>query len=270
MKSYGKCRAKGSLVVAVAMFGLGVCAGADIAEIERISKSGETLNAEIAKEFPLREQRVRDDTGINILIDLSHQANFFTMWSLPGMLRARGFRAVGSQAALDTVVVPDSLSRVRLPAGDRRPFGWWPNPRYNVVIAFQADPKAQRYLAEEVTALKKYVREGGGLVLLGSSQRDRRRLEGWPLNRLAKEFGAKFTSESDVLEGARMSVLSTGNEWEVISRGEKGRAVVAGRPYGKGRVLILGSVSYFERFKGQSRGAGPRPGCWWIWRCQRG
>jgi len=180
------------------------------------------------------------------------------MWSLPGMLRARGFRAVGSQAALDTVLVPGGLSRVRVPAGDRRPFAWWPNPRYNVVIAFQADPKAQQYLSEEVTALKKYVDNGGGVILLGSSQRDRGRIKQWPLNKLAKELGAEFTSESDVLNEARMSVLSTGKEWETIRKGDKGKPVIVGRRFGKGRVLIVGSVSYLEKFKVQ-RGQGPRP-----------
>jgi len=257
MKVHGKCHRRGLFVMAV-LLGAGVCAGADTAEIDRISKSGETLSVDITKEFPLREQRVRGDMGINVLIDLSHQANFFTMWSLPGMLRARGFRAIGSQATLDTVVAPGGLSRVRVPAGTRRPFGWWPNPRYNVVIAFQADARAQRYLPEEVAALKKYVNAGGGLVLLGSSVRDKARLAEWPLNKLAREFGAEFTSESDVLDSARMSVVSTSEPWKAISKGEKGEVVIAGRQYGKGRVLIVGSASYFERFKGQSRGTRPK------------
>ena len=246
------------LVVGVVVLGVPVCVWADLAEIERISKTGATLSAAAAKHFGLREQRVRGDTGINVLIDLSHQANFFTMWSLPRMLRARGFRAVGSQAALDTVVVPGSLSRVRVPAGRRRPFAWWPNPRYNVVIAFQADPRAQRYLPEEIAALKKFVGEGGGLVLLGGSVRDKERLARWPLNKLAGEFGAQFTSESDVLDGARMAVVSTDEPWRAISKGRETKVVIAARHYGNGRVLIVGSVGYFERFKDQSRGNRPQ------------
>ena len=259
MKSHREFHFDGLSVVAVVFLAVGVSLGADLAEIERLSKSGETLSAKITKEFPLREQRVRDDTGINVLVDLSHQANFFTMWSLPRMLRARGLRAVGSQAALDTVLVPGRLSRVRVPTGNRRSFGWWPNPRYNVVIAFQADPRAQCYLPEEIAALKRYVNEGGGLVLLGSRVRDRERLAQWPLNKLAREFGAEFTSESDVLDSASMSVVSTSKEWQAISRGQEDGVVVAGRPYGRGRVLIVGSVSYVERFKGQSRGTSSRP-----------
>ncbi len=259
MKAHRECGIRGLLLFAAGIWGVGFCAAADMAEIERLSKTGETLGPNVSAEFPLREQRVPADTGINVLIDLSHQANFFTMWSLPGMLRARGFRAIGSQAALDTVVVPGSLSRVRFPVGDRRPFAWWPNPRYNVVIAFQADPKAQRYLPEEIAALRRYVTEGGGLVLLGSHVRDEESLAQWPLNRLVQEFGATFTSESDVLDGANMSVVQTGTEWRAISRGEKGEVVIAGRPCGRGRMVIVGSVSYFERFKPASRGARPEP-----------
>ena len=70
-----------------------------VAEIERLSKQGKTLPAEAAAEYPLGEQCVRGDTGINVLVDLAHQATFFAMWSLPGQLRRSGFRASGSQAA---------------------------------------------------------------------------------------------------------------------------------------------------------------------------
>jgi len=259
MKSHRGCSICGLMLFVAGIWAVGTCAAADMAEMEHLSKAGETLSPDISAEFPLREQRVPADTGINVLIDLSHQANFFTMWSLPGMLRARGFRAVGSQATLDTVVVPGSLSRVRIPVGGRRPFAWWPNPRYNVVIAFQADPKAQRYLSEEIAALHRYVNEGGGLVLLGSRVRNEESLAQWPLNKLAQEFGAAFTSESDVLDGVNMSVVQTDPEWRAINRGERGGAVIAGRPYGRGRIVIVGSVSYFERFKPASRRAGPEP-----------
>ena len=80
------------------------------AELERLSKQGETLPIDVVKGFPLREQRVRNDTGINVLVDLAHQASFFTMWSLPGELRNHGFRATGSQASLDSV--PSNRSKL--------------------------------------------------------------------------------------------------------------------------------------------------------------
>lgn len=219
---------------------------ADLAEIERISKSGETLGPDITKRFPLREQTVRNDTGINVLIDLSHQANFFTMWSLPGMLRSAGFRATGSQASIDSVLPPDKFSRVRIPVGGRRPFAWWPNVRYNVVISFQADPQAQEYLPEEVAALKEYVEAGGGLVLLGGRPSTRDAIDQWPLNKLAREFGAGFSTATDTADGLSMPVIDASSDWDSHLDGAEGNPVIVRRQFGRGRLLIIGSVKYIE------------------------
>ncbi|MHC4582475.1 MAG: hypothetical protein ACYS14_13550, partial [Planctomycetota bacterium] len=41
--------------------------GGDLAKIERISKSGATLGAEITSRFPLAAQTPENDTGINVL-----------------------------------------------------------------------------------------------------------------------------------------------------------------------------------------------------------
>jgi len=218
----------------------------DMVEIERISKSGETLGPEITERFPLREQTVKNDTGINVLVDLSHQANFFTMWRLPGMLRSAGFRATGSQASLDSVLAAGKLSRVRIPVGRRRPFAWWPNASYNVVITFQTDPRAQEYLPEEIAALKDFVNAGGGLVLLGSRPSRRQGLEQWPLNKLAREFGAGFSTGTDTVDGVSMPVLELSSDWQSHLDGAKGNPVIARRRFGRGRVLIVGSVKYIE------------------------
>ena len=224
----------------------------DPAEIERISKAGETLGPEMAAQFPLREQRVRNDKGLNVLIDLSHQANFFTMWSLPKMLRRWGFRACGSQASLDTVLTAGKLSRIRISAGERRPFAWWPNPRYNVVITFQSDPRAQVYMPEEIAALKEYVRAGGGLVILGGQPSRSQEIEAWPLNKLAGEFGAGFLRETDAFDGVTMPVLKLSQEWEACSSGSDGKPVIARRQWEKGRILIVGSSKYLESMKDES------------------
>lgn len=226
----------------------------DLAEIEHLSKAGKTLGSEITQKFPLREQRIRNDTGINILVDLSHQANFFTMWHLPRMLRNWGFRASGSQASLDTVLTPGKLSRIRIPTGRRRPFAWWPNPRYNVVITFQASARAQEYLPEEVTALKEYLNAGGGLVFLGGRVSNPRDIDIWPLNKLMKQFGAGFSTDVDTLDGVNMSVLDLSPDWDVCLRGIKGKPIMARRERGKGRMLVLGSFKYIESKK-PSRGS---------------
>ena len=224
----------------------------DLAEIERISKAGKTLGPEFTEKFPLRPQSLRHDTRINVLIDLSHQANFFRMWHLPRMLRSRGFRASGSQASLETVLTPGKLSRIRIPVGKRRPFAWWPNPRHNVVITFQADPRAQAYRPEEIEALNQYVRSGGGLVILGGRVSRQKEIETWPLNRLAKQFGANFSTSTDTLSGVSMPVLNLSPGWEVYVSGTKGEPVIARCKRGTGRVLIIGSFKYLESKKGKS------------------
>jgi len=218
----------------------------DPVEIERISKSGETLGPEITKELPLREQNVRNDTGINVLVDLSHQTNFFTMWRLPGMLRSAGFRATGSQASVDSVLAAGKFSRIRITAGGRRPFAWWPNAEYNVVITFQADPRAQEYLPEEVAALREFVEAGGGLVLLGSRPSRRDAIEQWPLNKLAREFGAGFSTSTDTVDGLSMPVIETSSDWSSHLKGSDSNPVIVRRQFGRGRVLIIGSVKYVE------------------------
>lgn len=227
----------------------------DMARIESISKSGETLSPEIAGRFQLNEQRVRNDTGINVLIDLSHQANFFTMWRLPGMLRSAGFRATGSQASVDTVLAEGKFSRIRIPAGRRRPFAWWPNPKYNVVITFQADSRAQEYLPVEVAALTEFVKAGGGLVLLGGRPSRRANIRQWPLNKLAREFGAGFTTETDTVDDVQMPILDISGAWSSYLNGAKGKPVIAQRSYGQGRVLFVGSVKYIEPSKDRTPAA---------------
>ena len=32
--------------------------------------------------FPLNELAIKEDTGINLLIDMSHKCDFFTLWQL--------------------------------------------------------------------------------------------------------------------------------------------------------------------------------------------
>jgi len=216
------------------------------AEIERISKAGPTLDVGITADFPLPPQRVTDDTGINVLVDLSHQANFFTMWRLPRMLRSAGFRASGSQAALDSVLTPGQHARIRIHAGGRRPFAWWPTARFNAVVAFQTDPRAQEYLPGEIEALDTFVRAGGGLLIVGGRVSQQDLLDQWPLNRLLKHYGASFSTRSDVLDDVTMPVLEIDSPWQARVAGKNGSPVIAQRTYGKGRIVAVGSVRYIE------------------------
>ena len=221
-----------------------------VAKVVRISKGGRTLDKGAAAEYPLRRQNIREDTGLNVLIDLSHQASFFTMWRLPRLLRANGFRASGSQASLDSVLTPGSPARIRISAASRRPFAWWPAGRFNVVVTSQTDPRAQEYLPEEIECLSTFVRSGGGLVLVGGHVANGQLRAEWPLNRLASHYGASFTTDSDTLDGVPMAALDIDSSWEVQERGAGERPVVVRRRYGNGRIVVVGSSRYIQPERG--------------------
>jgi hypothetical protein len=222
-----------------------------LAEIDRMAAEGKTLDAEIAAQFPLAEQAVVNDTGINVLVDLAHGCNFFQMWRMPKPLRQGGMRSVGSQAALHSVLAPGSQCRARVPVGDRMPFAWIPAPRFNVVLTNQGSPAHQPYLPEEIEALEAFVNQGGGLVVVAGSVSDEEEIRQWSLNDLIGKFGASLSPEKDAEEGVKASsTLSVGEEWEPVRKGAKGRVLCARRVQGKGRVVVISSrdiISYHNK-----------------------
>src|SRR5210317_1372725 len=77
-------------------------------------QEGTTLPAEVFERYPLPLQNIENDKGINVMVDLAHQCKFVTMWGLPRRLNEGGFRAIGNQASLNTVLDQDGQCRVRL------------------------------------------------------------------------------------------------------------------------------------------------------------
>lgn len=217
--------------------------------VERVWKSGETLPAEMAARFPNPPLRVPNDTGINVLVDLAHQCAFATLWGLTDRLHPLGFRSIVSHASLDTVLTPGRLSRMRVPAGksedgmDLRPFGWVPNPRFNVLVTFQSEPNAQPYLPEERAAVERFVKDGGGLVLIdhGVGRTDKKRLRAWADLSLATTFGVDFKA---FIAGQTTALL--GADWEIVRQSGNGAPSVARRAVGRGRVVLLGGLREIE------------------------
>jgi len=227
----------------VAVQGVAADEALSVVELEDISKQGQTLAVEVSTRFPLAEQRVPDDTGINVLVDLAHQASFFAMWSLPRGLRSCGFRASGSQAALDSVLTPGKPVRVRIPVGNRRPFAWWPSAKWNVVLTYQGSPKSQDYLPEERQALTDFVRSGGGLIIGSGNVFDEEQINAWSLNSLLGDFDAGLSAAPDRADGRRVPTLELNANWEVRRKGERGLPIVARRVFGKGRVVVFSSTN---------------------------
>ena len=192
----------------------------------------------------------------SVLMDSAHQYAFFAAWDVAPLIEEQGFRVIGSQAALDTVLVPDGNCRVRLGTGDKRPFGWRKNPHLDAIVTYQSDPSSQDYLPEEIAAVKRFVRAGGGLVMIGGGVPTADEAKRWPLNRLAAAFGAAITDRAATVEGAKVPVLALSDAWQPKLTGDDGSPASATRAFGKGRVAIVSSLdmlSWRSDGKGKTR-----------------
>ncbi len=216
-------------------------------QIDSYWKSGRTLPLEASRQFPLPPLRIRDDTGINVLIDMAHKCNFFLMWSLSRQLHNRGLRTAGSHAALDSLLEPGSPCRVRIPAGRKlHPFAWWPAPRFNVVLT-EGGLNDPAYLPEERLALTSYVRQGGGLIVSGiHSLKDTQAAGDYSLNKVLSIFGAGFLPGTQKFRNKRVPLIRVDENWQITYKSDSESPVVAKRTYGKGRVVLLASDSLFN------------------------
>jgi len=210
-----------------------------------------------------------EDNGINVLYDFAHDVSFYWMWETRDAIRNAGFRVTGSHATLHTVLTPGELSRMRIqakhdfekivvnPDGTKshlhRPVVKLPNPEFNVVVTYQF-AECQLYMPEEIKALKRFVKQGGGLVaVLGGNIKD---TDKYPLGNLARELDAEFinkeieglfrVSEHQATAGFRLSddpeaksyYFKVSKEWTPVIAGS-GNAVVCVRNYGKGRIVFV-------------------------------
>ena len=216
------------------------------AEIEPWWKSGRTLPLATAALFPLRRINVPNDTGINLLVDMAHKCDFFLLWNLGPKLHQQGIRTAGSHAVLDSLLSPGSPCRVRIPVGRKlHPFAWWPAPRFNVVLT-EGAPHYPAYMPAEREALKRFVKEGGGLIVSGARIKDDQAAEAWSLNALLAEFDAAVLPGQSRQGKRRWPLLRVGPGWKKIIESDEGEPICARRTYGKGRVVLLASSGLFR------------------------
>jgi hypothetical protein len=138
--------------------------------------TGKTLPSQLLDQFPLPNQPVVDDKGYNVLIDMAHECSFSTLWTLPEQLNKIGYRAIGSHATINSTIDPDGESRIRLvydTVNKIYPFVWMPNSKYQVIITGQNNYDSQIYTEEELSALKEFVKSGGGLLVQGKPAKER-------------------------------------------------------------------------------------------------
>ncbi len=215
-------------------------------EIEPWWKAGKTLPLETAALFPLGEINVADDTGINLLIDMAHKCDFFLLWNLGPQLHRRGIRTAGSHATLDSVLEEGAECRVRIPVGHKmHPFAWWPAPRFNVVLT-EGAAHYPAYTPGERAALKKYIEDGGGLIVSGARINDEQTAKEWSLNTLLAEYGAAVCPGRETYENRKWPLLRVNEAWEVVLEGEQKKPIYARRTFGKGRIVLLASSGLFR------------------------
>jgi hypothetical protein len=212
-------------------------------EIDLAWQEGKTLPSVVFEKYPLPPQKIDNDNGINVLVDLVHQVKFVTLWGLPANLNKHGYRAIGSQASLHTVLDRKGESRVRVKWNEEKriyPFAWHPNFEYNVVISNQSDPSAQEYLPEEQEALLSFVKKGGGLIVIGMPPKSEEIAATWSLNIMLRKLGSGFTTSTDQFRNRQWAALDHTDDWSVVERGSEGKPVIITRKYGKGYVSVIG------------------------------
>ena len=214
-------------------------------QIDQWWKSGKTLPVEVTQEYPLDPIKLINDTGINLLVDMSHKCDFFLLWQLSEQLHRRGIRSVGSHATLDTQMVPKSLARIRITTEPKlHPFAWWPTPQWNVVLT-EGEFGSPDYIPEERQALERYLRNGGGLIVSGNWHGDKPN-NSWSLNQLLSSYGAEILPEKVLHEENRWPLVQVDENWEIILQNDDKQPIYARRSWGKGRIVVLASSDLYR------------------------
>ncbi len=183
------------------------------------------------------------DNGINVLFDISRCATFFWMWEAPPGLRDQGYRVSPSQASLHSVLDPKGRSRIRVPMDGSFPFAWWPNFAWNVVLSHAVEgPIGLPYLPEEVSAIERFVNEGGGFIVGLSVDFANRDMDGISPSELIGRFGAKPLAARSRYAGREWPTLELSPEWQPLLKGDDGAVLAAIRTHGRGRFVVLSDL----------------------------
>jgi len=120
------------------------------------------------------------------------------------------------------------------------------------LLILQSSASPCPYLSEDIRAVRRFVTQGGGVVVLGDYSLFRKEKQ-YRLNALVKPFGAEFVNESarkslkgySVLQNekidsysAKILTLDKRADWEVLIKDAAGRPVMARRRIGKGQMIV--------------------------------
>lgn len=120
------------------------------------------------------------------------------------------------------------------------------------LLILQSSASPCPYLPKDIKAVRKFLREGGGVVVLGDYATFRKEKE-YKLNALVRNFGAEFVNERAQKPLKGYSILSKNkiesyspktiklekpSEWKVLVKDAKGQVVMTWRCVGKGRLVV--------------------------------
>ena len=120
------------------------------------------------------------------------------------------------------------------------------------LLVLQSGASPCAYLREDIKAIRKFLQQGGGVIILGDHARFRQE-KSYRLNALVKVFGAKFVDEraekpltgSSILEKEKIESyspkvinLEKRSDWEILVKDAKGRTIMARRRIGKGQLIV--------------------------------
>ena len=184
-----------------------------------------------------------------VLIDQSHDFRFIVL-HLGTFLKTHGFFGTMSHATLEPRIYRNC----------------------DIIVTHQSWSDVG-YAGEQVKSLKEFVRNGGGLLLLGYgpgyvdyAKSKALAFDSWPINRLAGEFGFQFDAVAgrlpvvvqahNLTEGVqevtyedktpRLGTVTIPSEASVLLADSAGKAVLAVRTFGRGRVAVLTEYRFIK------------------------
>jgi len=199
------------------------------------------------------------DNGLNICLDSAHQFLFFWHWTVQDNMRDSGFRVTGNMQVLNKTLVPGKLSLMRTQEDHdfhkqlHREFMLLPNPEFNVVITYQFGGY-QDYTPDELAILRKFVNDGGGLLIFGEAPADTNRV--YPAQKLVAEFSAQFSDHQtsgqwkiekhpctkNFTQTRPVSIayktIEIDAQWMPLVQGADGGVLLAVRNFGQGRIVL--------------------------------
>ncbi|MDP6115050.1 MAG: hypothetical protein QGG53_24575 [Planctomycetota bacterium] len=121
------------------------------------------------------------------------------------------------------------------------------------LLVLQSEASPCPFFPQDIQAVRKFIESGGGVVVLGDHSRFRKE-ETYRLNELARAFGARFEDQSAAKPlkpaeklkvekvktyGGKTISLEDDTSWDILIRDAKGRAVMARRSIGKGKLMLV-------------------------------